>query len=73
MTRIINSKVREDRLLEQELNFPFYIPSSDENMDQETYFCALRVAIKQLDLTKRVFAYDMRAREEVRIKSQLQY
>jgi hypothetical protein len=42
-------------------------------MDQETYFCALRVAIKQLDLTKRVFAYDMRAREEVRIKSQLQY
>jgi hypothetical protein len=62
---VINRKAREDRLLEEELNFPFYIPSTQETIDRETYFCALRVAIKQLDLTKRALAYDIRARQEV--------
>jgi hypothetical protein len=66
LTRTINRKSFEDRQLEEELNLPFYVPSPDETLDQEAYFCALRVAIKQLDLAKRALAYDIRIKAQVK-------
>lgn len=66
LTNIINRKAREDLQLEGELDFPFYIPSSGEVLDQGTYFCALRVAIKHLELTRRAIVYDIRAKYQVR-------
>lgn len=65
LTRVINRKLREDRDIEEELDLPFYIPSTNEALDEETYFCALRMAIKQLDLMKRVLTYDLRVKGEV--------
>jgi hypothetical protein len=66
LTRVINRKAREDRKIEEESDFPFFLPSTEETLDRETYFCALRMAIKQLDLTKRVLTHDMRVKGEVR-------
>jgi hypothetical protein len=67
LTNIINRKAREDLQLEGELDFPFYIPSSGEVLDQGTYFCALRVAIKHLELTRRAIVYDIRAKYQVKV------
>jgi hypothetical protein len=66
LTRVVNKKAREDRLLEEGLDFPFYIPSTKETLDQETYLCALLLAIKQLELTQRVITHEMRMIREVR-------
>lgn len=67
LTRRINRKTLEDRQLDENLDLPFYVPSPTEVLGQDAYFCALRVAIKQLDLAKRALAFDMRSKAEVRI------
>lgn len=48
------------------MDFPFYIPSTKETLDQETYLCALLLAVKQLELTQRVITHEMRMIREVR-------
>lgn len=69
LTRVINCKVQdavqEGQLFDESLNYPFYIPLVGEALDKDTYYCALRVAIKHLELTRRVLIYEARAREEV--------
>jgi hypothetical protein len=40
-------------MAEEELNYPLFVPASHETLGQQAYFCALRLAILQLDVTRR--------------------
>lgn len=63
--RTINRKVRDD-LLAEHLNYPFFVPAPKLPLSQPTYFCALRLAILQLDLTRRSMLVDAKFEAMVR-------
>lgn len=63
--RTINRKVRDD-LLAEDLNYPFFVPTPQLPLSQPTYFCALRLAILQLDLTRRSMLVDAKFEALVR-------
>jgi hypothetical protein len=64
LTRTMNLKYRDDRMAE-EINCPFYVPGPHEALGQQAYFCALRLAILQLDLTRRSMLIEAKFDAEV--------
>lgn len=65
LTRTLNRKSRDDRIAEEQLNYPFFVPADHEPLGQQAYFCALRLAILQLDVTRRAMLVDSKAGAEV--------